>query len=144
MDKIPVFTRLLGNYRYAERKERYLWSSLLGFEGARFENLVACHLLKHVHWQQDTLGKNIDMHYLRTKDGAEVDFALSDSSAPEPTLTHLVECKLSATKLHPALVRFSERWPQATAVQIVRDLDTAEDLNHVQLRSAAEWLGQLS
>jgi predicted AAA+ superfamily ATPase len=42
-----------------------------GDAGVRFENLVACHLLKQVHWQQDALGKQTDLHYIRTKDGAE-------------------------------------------------------------------------
>lgn len=35
-------------------------------------------LLKHVHLQQDALGKAAGLHDIRTKDGAEVDFALID------------------------------------------------------------------
>ena len=31
-----------------------------GDDGVKFENLVACHLLKNVHWQQDALGKQVD------------------------------------------------------------------------------------
>ena len=56
----------------------------------RFENLVAAHLLKLAHWQQDTRGAAVDLHYLRTKDGTEVDFALSEGDtlcqtmAPSP------------------------------------------------------------
>ena len=33
-----------------------------GDASVRFENLVACHLLKATHWQQDALGKNVDLH----------------------------------------------------------------------------------
>ena len=58
-----------------------------GDAGLQFENLVACHLLKNVQWQQDTQGAEVGLHYVRTKDDAEVDFCLSQGD----TLTHLIE-----------------------------------------------------
>ena len=114
-----------------------------GDAGVRFENLVACHLLKMTHWQQDALGKKVDLHFIRTKDGAEVDFALSDASAVDPVLTHLIECKLSDGKPHAALRRFSLEQPQALAVQVVRDLRHEQDHQTLQIRDAAAWLMQL-
>ena len=114
-----------------------------GDAGVRFENLVACHLLKQVHWQQDAQGKNVDLHYIRTKDGAEVDFALSDASTAEPKLTHLIECKLSDAKPHAALKRFSIEQPEAVAVQLVRDLRHEQDKGELQIRDAAKWLAAL-
>jgi predicted AAA+ superfamily ATPase len=107
-----------------------------GDDGLRFENLVACHLLKHAHWQQDTLGLPTELHYIRTKDEAEVDFALSDGT----TLTHLVECKLSDTKPHRALQRFAAEWPAATAVQLVRECPVESDIGPIHIRDAAPWL----
>ncbi|MCF8156466.1 MAG: ATP-binding protein [Rhodoferax sp.] len=112
---------------------------VLGDDGVRFENLVACHLLKLAQWQQDTRGMAVDLHYLRTKDGAEVDFALNDGD----TLTHLVECKLSDAKPHRALTRFAEQWPQAHAVQLVRECKAEADFGCIQLRDAAPWLAAL-
>lgn len=109
---------------------------VLGDDGVRFENLVACHLLKLVQWQQDTRGMAVDLHYLRTKDGTEVDFALSEGD----TLTHLVECKLSDAKPHRALTRFAEQWPQAQAVQLLRECKAEADFGRVHLRDAAPWL----
>jgi uncharacterized protein len=114
-----------------------------GDAGVRFENLTACHLLKHVHWQQDALGKQSDLHYIRTKDGAEVDFALSDANGENPVLTHLIECKLSDAKPHTALKRFGLEQPNAVAVQVVRDLRHEQDINGLQVRDAAAWLNQL-
>ena len=38
------------------------------------------------------------MHYVRTKDDAEVDLCLSDKAPAGDTLTHLIECKLSDIK----------------------------------------------
>ena len=115
-----------------------------GDEGVRFENLVACHLLKHVHWQQDAQGREVDLHYVRTKDGAEVDFCLSHKAPAGDTLTHLVECKLADAKPHRALARFAAQWPQAQAVQVVRELRTEQDHGGVQIRSAATWLQLLA
>lgn len=111
-----------------------------GDEGIRFENLVACHLLKQVHWQQDAQGKEVDLHYVRTKDGAEVDFCLSQKTPEGDTLTHLIECKLSETKPHRALVRFAQQWADADAIQVVRNLRIDQAFGRVQVRQAAPWL----
>jgi len=48
--------------------------SLVPADGPRFENLVASHLLKWVHYQQDVFGKDLDLRYFRDTDGREVDF----------------------------------------------------------------------
>lgn len=109
---------------------------VLGDAGLRFENLVACHLLKNAQWQQDTRGASVDLHYIRTKDEAEVDFCLSEGD----TLTHLVECKLSDAKPHRALARFAEQWPQAQAIQLVRECRAEADIGRLQIRDAAPWL----
>ena len=112
---------------------------VLGDDGLRFENLVACHLLKNVQWQQDTRGAAVDLHYIRTKDEAEVDFCLSEGD----TLTHMVECKLSDSKPHRALARFAEQWPQAQAVQLLRECKAEADVGSLQIREAAPWLAAL-
>lgn len=108
-------------------------------DGIRFENLVACHLLKNMQWQQDTRGAPVDLHYIRTKDEAEVDFCLSSGD----TLTHLVECKLSDPKPHRALARFAEQWPQAQAVQLLRECKAEADIGRLEIRDAAPWLAAL-
>ncbi len=110
-----------------------------GDEGIRFENLVACHLLKNVQWQQDTRGAAVGLHYIRTKDDSEIDFCLSEGDA----LTHLVECKLSDTKAQRTLIRFAAEWPQAQAVQLVRECRAEADVGRVQVRDAAPWLAAL-
>ena len=114
-----------------------------GDEGVRFENAVACHLLKHLHWQQDAQGKEVDLHYVRTKDGAEVDFCLSHKAPAGDTLTHLIECKLADSKPHRALARFADQWAGAQAVQVVRNLRNEQTHGRVQIRRAAAWLLEL-
>lgn len=111
-----------------------------GDAGVRFENFIACSLLKHVEWQKDALGKEMGLHYIRTKDGAEVDFAVSEGDQ----LIDLVECKLGDHKPHRALMRFAAEWPQARASQVLRELDTPMDVGPIQIRAAAGWLMGLS
>jgi predicted AAA+ superfamily ATPase len=110
-----------------------------GDPGLRFENLVATALLKHVQWQQDTQGKEVDLHYIRTKDGAEVDFALSEKGQ----LTRLVECKWSDDKPHRALQRFAREQPQAQAVQVVRHLAHHQVIGLIDMAKAEEFLNGL-
>lgn len=111
-----------------------------GDEGVRFENAVAAMLLKHAQYLQDARGRPVQLHYLRTKDGAEVDFALVE----EQRLTHLIECKWADAAPHRALRRFAAEFPDAEAVQIVRQLRQPEWRDGLQIADAAPWLAQLS
>lgn len=110
-----------------------------GDDGVRFENLVATHLLKHMQYQHDVQGKEVGLHYIRTKDDAEVDFVLSEKMV----VTHLIECKLSDDKPHKALRRFADEMPKATAVQLLRDLRHSFDVGSIHMRRADEWLNEL-
>lgn len=114
---------------------------VIGDAGARYENFVACALLKHTEYQQDVQGKTVGLHYIRTKDGAEVDFCLSEG---DENLTELIECKISEAKPHRALARFADEWPQARATQLLRDLRNDHDIGRVEIRAAAGWLNGLS
>jgi uncharacterized protein len=108
-----------------------------GDEGLRFENAVAAMLLKHVQFLSDAHGRNVGLHYVRTKDGAEVDFVLS----AQGQLTHLLACKLSDDRPHRALQRFAAEWPAAQAVQLVRHVRQEQDLpGNLHIRRAADWL----
>lgn len=58
------------------------------------------------------LGRKLNLHYVRTKDGAEVDFAISE----DRTSMKLIECKATDDRVDPALARFAGEFPEATAV----------------------------
>lgn len=89
-----------------------------GDAGAQWENACAAMLLKHVHFEQDVLGKRITLHYLRTKEGAEVDFLLCENGEP----VRLIECKHADHHSASALVRFARLFPHAETIQLVREL----------------------
>ncbi|MEB3259567.1 MAG: ATP-binding protein [Cyanobacteriota bacterium] len=107
-----------------------------GDDGVRLENAVAVMLRKQVHFRGDTRGHAMGLHYIRTKDGAEVDFCLSQ----EGELTTLVECKLADTSPHRALARFAAQFPEAVAVQLVREASQLEVRGALTIAPAGEWL----
>ncbi len=84
--------------------------------GARFENVVALHLLKLVDaWNDRGLG-DFALWYVRDKERREVDFLVTERRQP----FLLVEAKLSGDQPSPALRYFHQRLRPAHAVQIVR------------------------
>lgn len=50
--------------------------------GARLENLVASALLKEIQFAEDVYGYKGKLHYLKTKDGAEIDFLVVIDGKP--------------------------------------------------------------
>ncbi len=109
-------------------------------EGIRWENACAAMLLKHTHFEQDVLGKQSSLHYLRTKDGAEIDFVLCADDLP----THLIECKHADNCPASALFKFAEQFPGAQAIQLVRELRQEEYRQPVSIFKGASWLADLS
>ena len=68
----------------------YLWDwSQVPGKGARFENLVASHLLKYCHYLEDTEGHRMELRFIRDTDRREVDFVVLKDRHP----LFAVECK---------------------------------------------------
>ena len=82
---------------------------------ARFENLVASHPLELCHHLEDAEGHAAALHFLRDRDGREVDFLVTFARKP----WFAVEVKLSDTRVDPALVHFHERLSIPWAYQVV-------------------------
>ena len=111
-----------------------------GDDGIRLENAVAGMLLKHVNFLQDATGRPVGLHYIRTKDGAEVDFALSEDGR----MVQMIECKWGDSKPHRGLMRFAEQFADADAVQVVYGLRQEEFRCGIKITDAASWLMQLA
>ena len=66
-----------------KEKKMYLWDwSEVPSISARLENIVASHLLKLVHFLYDVQGYKAELHYLRDRDGHEVDFLITIDKKP--------------------------------------------------------------
>ena len=121
-----ILERVYGIFRIAPfgaaklravKKERkhyhYDWSVVTN-PGARFENLVASHLLKWVEFQIDTEGRPLELRYFRDTDGREVDFVVTENAKA----IALVECKLGDDTVSPGLKYMKARFPEAQAWQV--------------------------
>jgi predicted AAA+ superfamily ATPase len=81
---------------------------------ARFENLVACHILKWIHYRQDTERRDLDLRYFRDVDRREVDFVVVEGRRP----TLMIECKWAETEVDRGLRYLRARFPDCEAWQI--------------------------
>lgn len=114
---VAILERLYYAYRIypygsdkirAVKKEAklYLWDwSDVESPGARFENMVAGHLLKYCHHVEDTLGDKMELRYVRDTDAREVDFVVIKNNKP----VFAVEAKHSETKPTASMHYFLER-----------------------------------
>jgi uncharacterized protein len=82
--------------------------------GAKFENLIAVNLLKHVYAKRDYEGKNYNLNYLRNKDQREVDFLLANENCPE----QIIEVKYANDSLSSNLRFFAKEY-NLNASQVV-------------------------
>ncbi|MBN2854580.1 ATP-binding protein [Patescibacteria group bacterium] len=112
---------------------------VIGDDGVKFENLVAGSLLKSIKGRNDYLGKSESLHYLRTKEGKEVDFALVDSNNK---ILQILEVKLSDNDLSKNLKYFSEKY-NLPALQIVKNLKREKSLGQIKILKAQSYLEKL-
>lgn len=93
----------------------YLWDwSLVPDRAARFENLMALHLLKYCHALHDREGYAVDLWYLRDRAGHEVDFLVTHGRRP----WFAVEAKLTEGAVDPSLRYFCDRLRVPFAFQV--------------------------
>ena len=97
-----------------EQKHYHFDWSLVPNEAARFENLVASHLLKWVHLEEDAKGRDLELRYFRDTDGREVDFVVTERRQP----ILLVEAKRGDQEVDRGLRYLKARYPRAGAWQL--------------------------
>jgi uncharacterized protein len=109
-----------------------------GDMGKKFENLLAFCLLKAVFGRIDYEAKNYSLHYLSTKEGHEVDFAL----ALENTIEKIIEAKNGDSSLHAGLNYFHEKY-QFSATQVVKELKNERMANGIEIVRGDSFLQAL-
>jgi uncharacterized protein len=116
------------------------WNVVPG-EGARFENMVASHLLKWVHFQIDTKGRELELRYFRDVDGREMDFVVLENRKP----LQFIEAKWSDGDVSLGLKYLKERFAGVDAWQIsavgTKDFVSKEG---IRVAPAVELLSRLA
>lgn len=130
--RIPPWSHRIAR---ALRKERklYLWDwRAVEQPAARFENMVASHLLKAIHFWNDLGAGEFALSYVRNKERHEIDFVISDARRP----LALIECKLGQERFDlPA--RLIEQFPDLPAIQLVGNADV--DRRYQRHRVVSAW-----
>ena len=111
-----------------ERKHYHADWTLVQDRALRFENLVAAHLLKWVHFEEDSKGRDVELRYFRDVTGREVDFVVTEARVPRL----LVECKWSDAPVDKSLRYLKQRFPDCDAYQLSatgrKDFETPEGI----------------
>ena len=140
---IFVVTPYSKNIAYAILKEPKIYfydtGRVKNESGARFENLVACSLLKRNCFLEDTLGEKISLHYIKDHLKREVDFVCVRNSKLEV----MVEAKVSDTSFSKDLIHYSEKFSGVPAVQLVKNEVRERQSGSATLQRASKWLAQL-
>jgi predicted AAA+ superfamily ATPase len=110
-----------------------------GDEGILVENTAAVCLRKHTDYLSDTTGKTVSLHYLRTREKQEVDFAI----ATDGCLESLIEVKTSDRRIPDSLKLLGNRVPSAEKYLLVRDLPVETDVDGIRVRRLSQWLSTL-
>lgn len=111
---------------------------VLGDEGAKFENFVAISLYKHICGKYEYEGENFSLHYLRTKEGHEVDFCLVHESIIE----EIIEAKFRESNASKNLLYFAKKYA-LKATQLVQELKTEKQVAQIEVRQAYSYLREL-
>ena len=120
LEKLYSFFRITP-YGYklsrAVKKEKkhyhYDWNVVTN-EGARFENMVACHLKKWVDYQEDCFGEELQLQYFKNTENKEIDFLITEGNV----VKKIIECKLSDESVSSTLVYLKAKHMNAEAWQI--------------------------
>ncbi len=97
-----------------EQKHYHFDWSLVPEPSLRFENMVASHLLKWVHFREDAEGRDVELRYFRDIDGREVDFVVLENRKP----LWFIDCKWNDTDIGRGLLYLKTRFPNCEAWQI--------------------------
>ena len=103
--------------------------------GARFENLVATHLLKRLQFLEDKTGDRLALNYLRDRDQREVDFVITKKKE----VLELIEVKYSDEAPSASLRHYAKILKPRRAVQIVYTLDRGFTKDGIEILSPIEY-----
>ena len=126
------------NYRSLKKEPKlYLidWSEISD-EAKRFENFIASHLLKLVHFLYDYEGYGMNLYFLRNVDKKEVDFFVTVDNRP----WFAVEVKISDTSVSPHLHYYREKLNIPYCYQVVKKSGVDRLINGIRIVSADRFL----
>ncbi|HIE36092.1 MAG TPA: DUF4143 domain-containing protein [Candidatus Omnitrophica bacterium] len=145
MDILEKFYYHFRIYPYQAKKIKalkkepklYLWDwSEVKEEPSRFENTIASHLLKFVHFLYDVYGWRAELFYLRDVEKREVDFLV----AIDKKVWFAAEAKLPSSDLSKNFKYFVQKLKIPFLYQIVKEEDVDFLKQSIRIISASKFL----
>ena len=136
--KVPPYHRNIAQSILKESKYYfYDTGKVQGEASTRFENLVACCLLKETQRVFDTQGIKGAVYFIQTKKGREIDFLIKMEEAKN----WLVEAKWKNTTFSPNFKHFAPHFKNVQCVQLVKQFQrTKTTVEGHKLVRASDWL----
>lgn len=139
--RVTPYHRSIARSLLKEPKFYFFDVALVEDPAARLENVVACSLRKELDHLEDTAGTRCALHYLRTKEGKELDFAI----CLEHDVVLLLEVKSSEASPSPSFKHFGKFLPSARRVQLTASLERERTFpGGVEVRRLARFLSELN
>lgn len=109
-------------------------------EGIRFENAVACALLKEIQFREDALGQAYALHYLQNKEKKEIDFLILKDRKPHM----MIEAKISDATPSSNWSAYETIFPGISRIQLVKNLTKNTSYpSGLRVKKAADWLAKM-
>ena len=115
------------------------WSEIENNNGAKFENIIASHLLKFCHYLLDAEGYRADLYFLRDLEHREVDFLVTIDQKP----WFAVDVKTSSKNISRSLHYFTKRMDIPFAFQVVQEEGIDYIKDDIRVISASRFLAAL-
>jgi uncharacterized protein len=137
--RITPYSKNIARSLLKEPKIYFFDTGLVqGDAGAKFENLVANSLLKHVLYKIDYEAQKYELKYLKTKEQIEVDFALIKNNKIEK----IIEAKNTNHTISHGIRFFHEKY-NLPAIQVVKDLKREKTENGIETLEGLKFLENL-
>jgi len=137
--RVTPYSRNIARAVLKEPKIYFFDNGLVeGDEGMRFENFAALSLLKHVLAKADYKGDNFELKYLRTKDGREIDFCITEDNR----IIEAIEVKNRDSSISSNLAYFCRKY-KLKGTQLVKELKREKTFGSVSVRRAHPYLRSL-
>jgi uncharacterized protein len=136
----PFGSPKLKAVKKEQKHYHYDWT-LVAEVGFRFENLIACHLLKYCNYIEDTQGEKMELRYFRDTEKREVDFVVVKNNKP----VQFIECKLKGKDVSQHLKYLKSKFPAVDAYQVCyEDNIDFSTLEGIRMQSARKFLMTLT
>ncbi|MBF0361550.1 MAG: ATP-binding protein [Oligoflexia bacterium] len=139
----PYTNKIKNSLKKEPKIYLFDWAQAEG-AGARWENMIAGHLLKNVHAWTDLGDGEFELHYVRDKQKREVDFLVTKDRKPYLLL------EVKSNNSHPtnSLIYFQNLLKPTFCIQLVKEKkhEISSPLSHpnISIMSAERFLSSLN